>query len=347
MVKITGPLFSQKATGSIAHSLIFAGAYGGTYAKSYKVPANPRSPAQQLHRLHMSLAVSRWQDMSAEERLAFKTPTLPAYQSFMRSAMENPMSDLITFPKDIFSPIGDRVFIVDPTGTDLERGAALLAAVALANASMPTETDRAVVFVPPGVYGLNHDCILLTITGVDLIGADKHLCRITGDYSQTLDSLIFISVADCNVSGFTLLAKAATSISSNIWHTGKLQDLILNKDVGVGVWAGNYDSILSNGGLFQGSNTVLSGTFINCNGGEGSFGGAASGNFYSCICREAYGFQGNASHGRFIDCISGPCSFDPANTAGHPFFCIGCHAGYSSFGSQAIKFECTVDAVQV
>ncbi len=77
MAKVDAPLFSFNASGQLAKALVYFPFKGLNVVRSYVVPANPNSSAQQTQRGHMGDAVDEWhnagytdEDRSAWNRLA-------------------------------------------------------------------------------------------------------------------------------------------------------------------------------------------------------------------------------------------------------------------------------------
>lgn len=62
MAKVTAPLFSFGASGQLAKALVYFPFKGLDVVRSYVIPANPNSSAQQTQRGHMTDAVDEWHD---------------------------------------------------------------------------------------------------------------------------------------------------------------------------------------------------------------------------------------------------------------------------------------------
>lgn len=60
MAKVTGPLLSIGAIGSIGKTVVFASWRGVKYARQHVIPANPQTTAQQLTRTTFSTLASLW-----------------------------------------------------------------------------------------------------------------------------------------------------------------------------------------------------------------------------------------------------------------------------------------------
>lgn len=74
MVKLTGPVLGQGASGALAESVIFSNSKGRSYAKTYRKPKQPRSQPQVAMRAAMSWLSSQWPNVLT----AFRATWLPA-----------------------------------------------------------------------------------------------------------------------------------------------------------------------------------------------------------------------------------------------------------------------------
>lgn len=88
MVRLTGPGLAQKASGSIAGSVIFSSAKGRPYLKLHRNPKQPRSYAQVAIRAMMAFLSSQWAALSAAEKSTWQEladqrniPPINAYQA--------------------------------------------------------------------------------------------------------------------------------------------------------------------------------------------------------------------------------------------------------------------------
>lgn len=67
MAKVIAPLFSFGASGKLADALVFFPFKGLNAVRSYVVPANPNTAAQQAQRSYMTDAVNEWHDAGYTE----------------------------------------------------------------------------------------------------------------------------------------------------------------------------------------------------------------------------------------------------------------------------------------
>lgn len=71
MTRVTGPLLSMSASGTIGKAITFATWKGIAYARKWFKPANPQTADQVAQRLIFSSAVLQWQDYSQAEKDAW------------------------------------------------------------------------------------------------------------------------------------------------------------------------------------------------------------------------------------------------------------------------------------
>lgn len=71
MVKVTGPLFSQSASGTLAGAIVFGSWKGRATVRSHAVPANPDTPAQKAQRAMQSFVSKNWAALSAAEKASW------------------------------------------------------------------------------------------------------------------------------------------------------------------------------------------------------------------------------------------------------------------------------------
>jgi hypothetical protein len=110
MVKITGPLASGSASGSLSSQLTFSNANGVSYVKTYAKPKQPRTIAQQAGRTKMRAAVAAWKALSpaAQESwiLATDAKQRSAYNAFLSWFLlqpETPATKAAAFPRGLSS----------------------------------------------------------------------------------------------------------------------------------------------------------------------------------------------------------------------------------------------------
>jgi hypothetical protein len=72
MAKVTAPMFSLGARGSLAKTLVFSVWKGVAYARQHVTPSNPNTDAQQAVRGIMGNVVKSWQTTSADDRVSWR-----------------------------------------------------------------------------------------------------------------------------------------------------------------------------------------------------------------------------------------------------------------------------------
>jgi len=90
MAKPKHPLLSLGARGTIADNLTFQKRAKGTIARTKPIPRDPRSPAQLAWRQVYRTAVTIWNALTFEEKVAWRgvCPGLTPFQCFMRSELK-------------------------------------------------------------------------------------------------------------------------------------------------------------------------------------------------------------------------------------------------------------------
>jgi len=120
MAKPDKPLLSIGAKGTIADSFTFQKRGKHTIARKKPAPKDPRSAEQLAQRQKYSDAVALWNDLSPEEKEAWRGayPGLTTYQGFMRyQLLKVPPGP----PIDIGSPAIERPFNTVPGWTSVDK----------------------------------------------------------------------------------------------------------------------------------------------------------------------------------------------------------------------------------
>ena len=105
MVKISGPLFSVGAHGSIAKELTYSKRRSGQQARKYNKPTGAPSAKQQSHRRLNEFATIQWQCMSDATKATWEVKAkasglrIAGYHYFLREALKDPYEnmDLVGF----------------------------------------------------------------------------------------------------------------------------------------------------------------------------------------------------------------------------------------------------------
>ena len=96
MAKVTAPLFSFGARGKLGDALVYFPWKGIAVVRTYAIPANPNSAAQQTQRARLSNAVTDWHDIGlialdnvAWDRHAATRPTaMSGFNSFVKDHVD-------------------------------------------------------------------------------------------------------------------------------------------------------------------------------------------------------------------------------------------------------------------
>ena len=99
MAKVTGPLFSMSATGTIGKAVTYGTWKGKPWARVWFKPENPQSTEQTNMRTALSLLVTCWQDtVGASQREALDDAAaglgMSGYNLFMRNGLDEYISQL-------------------------------------------------------------------------------------------------------------------------------------------------------------------------------------------------------------------------------------------------------------
>ena len=73
MARTKGPLFSMEASGQIGKAIVYSEWKGRTYARGYIIPKNNHRPNQERIRTGWAIAVTKWQSLTTEVKLAWTT----------------------------------------------------------------------------------------------------------------------------------------------------------------------------------------------------------------------------------------------------------------------------------
>lgn len=92
MARVTGPLMSLSASGSVANTITFASWKGRDYAREYFIPANPQTAKQVNIRTALTLLIPVWQAVSAPGKTVWdefaKTFRMSGFNQFMSRGMK-------------------------------------------------------------------------------------------------------------------------------------------------------------------------------------------------------------------------------------------------------------------
>lgn len=98
--RVTGPLFSMSASGSIGKALTYAVWKGLAYVREWFIPENPKSATQVNVRTALTLVVAYWQVQSAPSKAGWETYAegtgMSGFNKFMSRAMDQYVIQLTT-----------------------------------------------------------------------------------------------------------------------------------------------------------------------------------------------------------------------------------------------------------
>ena len=236
---------------------------------------------------------------------------------------------------------GSAYVVVRMTRDEIQNGRNLVAAYSQAKARTPHDrplapTNRAAVIVPPGRYDLQTTQILMDAEFVDLCGLStlRQSQYIYGDGAadgvttgvlrQTANDVHIENVRlHCLRTGSTLRTSAdpAAYFPDGLTTYTQVRNCGFSGMDGSGSWSMRLG-------------VGYAGNYVDCSGGEGSFGGqgTASGSFTNCVGdSESFGGLGNAS-GVFTHCTGGIRSFGGGAFGRASGRFIHCAGGMFSFG---------------
>jgi hypothetical protein len=243
---------------------------------------------------------------------------------------------------DILNKLNSANYVtVKVTDNAIVNGNNLLAAYALAktvtpNGSSLSTSNRLAVVLPPAIYNLGTQSLILDTQYVDIIGStsDRSKHYITsnvgaanrGTVQQTANDVKLHNLKIENSNLVYIKANNSTDPSAYFPNTNLNLTYIENV---------LFTSVNINQIFPMRVGIEYSGTFKDCTGGDfsfGGYGGTASGTFKDCIGGD-YSFSGasGTASGTFKDCIGGDYSFsgDAGNASGTFTDCTG---GFASFG---------------
>ena len=133
MVKVKGPLLSQDATGKLGNDLQLSHWKGRNVLGRRRRPSQPRTEAQQAHRILMGFLGSQWKALTPQQRVTWEYlanhNNIPPYNAFIAANMARyrncgpnyPRADLdhhhpskIHPPAEALAPGGWNAFTITP-----------------------------------------------------------------------------------------------------------------------------------------------------------------------------------------------------------------------------------------
>jgi hypothetical protein len=196
----------------------------------------------------------------------------------------------------------------------------------------PSATNRITIVAAPGYYNFN------SLLGFAMDTQYIDLVSLDGNRSIIFNGIgtIIVSADNVYVKGVNTLSlpfEVGSGLSSIKLEDCKGGDLSLGANAGF-ILSGTFINCEMGNLSFGTSNTTISGTFINCIAGSGSFGGGgtASGIFNNCVGgNDSFG---NTASGTFINCKAENTSFGAGGTASGTF--TSCVGDIASFGTSIV-----------
>lgn len=113
MARVTGPLMSFDASGTVAGAIVFSKWRGRNYVRRHAVPANPRSVAQVAARSIIAFLGSQWASLSGANQAtwepAAESEKISAFNQYIKYNARNwrdQMAPCMAFPPVRVAPAG-------------------------------------------------------------------------------------------------------------------------------------------------------------------------------------------------------------------------------------------------
>lgn len=99
MARVTGPLFSMSASGTIGKAVTYGTWKGKPWARVWFTPENPQTAGQVNVRTALSIVVAYWQGLPAPDKATWEAAApqgMSGYNYMMRRAMDQYVIQLTT-----------------------------------------------------------------------------------------------------------------------------------------------------------------------------------------------------------------------------------------------------------
>jgi hypothetical protein len=236
---------------------------------------------------------------------------------------------------------GTQYVYVAADGTDVENAAELQAAYNTATTMSPSATNRITIIAGPGNYNFGTSVFTMNTEYIDLVSLDGNRSII---FNAPLD-LLLSELGSINITANDVFVKGVDVLTKQFKTANSLNLLKVENCAGIGDVSfggtdasGTYINCVGGNTSFGGAG-ISSGTFINCTGGDFSFGGGimfptSSGIYENCEGGgNSFGgsLMGGVSIGTYTNCKSGPYSFGyNGNVQGIYNNCIGENASWTN-----------------
>ena len=117
MAKVTGPLFSMSASGTVGNAITFSTWKGIAYVREYFIPANPRSVKQTNLRTAMAILVADWQGMIAGNKGEWDTAAAGTGKSGFNFFVERGLKSYVAQLTVDVTPLSESYVGVPPAET--------------------------------------------------------------------------------------------------------------------------------------------------------------------------------------------------------------------------------------
>jgi len=233
------------------------------------------------------------------------------------------------------------------TNNAADNGTNLLAAYVFAQSLTPngvalSASNRGAVLLLPGEYFMEVGALVLDTPFIDIIGigAKDSIVINSGSGNTLAQTADDVHIKNITIKTISAIATDFAYYPDTALPNTILEDILFDasgnsnptrKDID---YSGRYINCgYQNDNLFGGgTTTICSGTFIDCTGGNNSFGIVSSGTFKRCIAVNnsfGGGTAGGTANGTFTDCTGGTDSFGDTEAFGA---FTRCTAGVDSFG---------------
>jgi hypothetical protein len=286
-------------------------------------------------------ATLTWEDL--DDSLLFLSSSIEDSSAISQSVVDL-TSEVLALSESISAievkPLsGSNYLFVEASGTPTQNALLISASYVTAKNLILTSSNRFSVLVAPGRYQFTSDFILDTeyIDVVSLTGEKDVYFIGTGSISVTANN-IYVRGIDVGTNNFEIadnlnLLKIKNCKGGDLSFGGTPDPLPgVPASPGINV-AGTF--VDCEGGDYSfGSNGNAYGTFINCIGGNTSFGNYCNGIFTNCVAGDySFAFAGNIEGGMLENCVGENNSFAPIGSINQTATLKNCTGGLNSFAS--------------
>jgi hypothetical protein len=234
---------------------------------------------------------------------------------------------------------GSNYIFVEANGTPTQNALLLSASYVAAKDLTLTSINRFSVLVAPGKYQFTSDFILDTqyIDIVSLTGEKDVYLIGTGSISVTAND-VYVRGIDVGNNNFEIATNLnllkVKNCKGGDESFGGTPDPLPGNPASPGITVAGTFIDCEGGNYSFGGNGSAYGTFINCIGGSTSFGNMCNGTFTNCVAGdESFAFGGDIEGGTMENCVGGADSFAPVGFIKVDATLKNCTGGSNSFAS--------------